>query len=199
MKNILIINAHQKREGMSEGKLNEFYQDEIFNFFNEKQFDVKTTKIEDGYNIDEEINKHDWADLVITQTPVFWFNTPWIHKKYIDEVFTSALLQRKLILTDGRLKEDANKQYGSGGLSQGKKYLLSATWNAPKEAFDNQSQQLFKGISADDALINLSVNYKFCGFEILKGFHSYDVIKNPKISTDIKELKNRLYHLISKN
>lgn len=199
MKNILIINAHQKWEGMSEGKLNSLYESEIHSFFLEHQFKVKTTNIESGYDVYEEIEKHDWADLVITQTPVFWFNTPWIHKKYIDEVFTEALFQKKLILTDGRLKEDSTKQYGTGGISQGKKYLLSATWNAPEKAFNNESQILFKGKTADEALLNLSVNYKFCGFEILDGFHSFDVIKNPEIENDRKRLKSRLNNIVLNN
>ncbi|WP_033958473.1 NAD(P)H-dependent oxidoreductase [Psychroserpens jangbogonensis] len=195
MKNILIINAHQKWDGMSEGKLNERFQNEITTFFKDKDFVVRTTKIEDGYDINDEVNKHDWADLIITQTPVFWFNTPWIHKKYIDEVFTSALQQKKIVLTDGRLIEDRTKQYGTGGISQGKKYMMSTTWNAPEEAFDNSAQVLFQGKSADEALINLSVNYKFCGFEILAGFHSYNVIKEPQIEKDIVRLTNRLNEL----
>jgi len=195
MKNILIINAHQKWDGMSEGKLNERFQNEITTFFKDKDLVVRTTKIEDGYDINEEVNKHEWADLVITQTPVFWFNTPWIHKKYIDEVFTSVLQQKKIVLTDGRLLEDRTKQYGTGGISQGKKYMMSTTWNAPEEAFDNSSQVLFQGKSADEALINLSVNYKFCGFEILDGFHSYNVIKEPQIEKDIARLTEQLTEL----
>jgi modulator of drug activity B len=198
MKNILIINAHQKWEGMSAGNLNTLYQDKMTSYFEEHDFFVKTTKIEEGYDINQEIDKHVWADLVITQTPVFWFNTPWIHKKYIDEVFTAALMQQKIVLTDGRLLEDKSKQYGTGGISQGKKYMISTTWNAPEDAFDNASQVLFEGKSADDALINLSVNYKFCGFEILEGFHSYNVIKDPQIEKDITRLTKRLDTLIKK-
>jgi modulator of drug activity B len=196
MKNILIINAHQKYEGMSEGKLNEFFQNEMATFFKKHDFVVKTTKIDNGYDINEEVDKHVWADLVITQTPVFWFNTPWIHKKYIDEVFTSALFQQKIVLTDGRRLDDHTKQYGTGGISQGKKYMISTTWNAPKQAFDSTTQVLFKGKSADEALVNLSVNYKFCGFEVLEGFHAYDVIKNPQINNDIKRLTDRLKEII---
>ncbi len=196
MKNILIINAHQKWEGMSAGNLNNFFQDNITSYFEDRDFLVKTTKIEDGYDINKEVDKHVWADLVITQTPVFWFNTPWIHKKYIDEVFTAALTQQKIVLTDGRLLEDRSKQYGTGGISQGKKYMISTTWNAPKEAFDNTSQILFEGKSADEALINLSMNYKFCGFEILEGFHSYNVIKEPQINNDVNRLIDRLNKII---
>ena len=73
---------------------------------------------------------------------------------------------------------------------------MSATWNAPKEAFKDEDQVLFKGKSADDALINLSANYKFCGFEVLEGFHSHDVMKDPQADSDIKILKARLKELL---
>jgi len=199
MKKILIINAHQKYEGFSEGKLNETFTNIAKDTFEAADCEVKTTYIEKGYDISEEVEKHEWAELVITQTPVNWFNTPWIHKKYIDEVFSTALAQGKIIKDDGRTRSDVNKQYGTGGLSQGKKYLLSATWNAPAEAFNDPDQVLFAGISANDALINLSANYRFCGYEILTGFHSHDVLKNPQIERDIISFKQQLRELIRQN
>ena len=196
MKKVLIINAHQKYEGFANGKLNQTFMDTAKETLEAENCEVKTTYIEKGYDIEEEIAKHEWADLVITQTPVYWFNTPWIHKKYIDEVFTTALVQGRIVVDDGRTRTDASKQYGTGGLSLGKKYLLSATWNAPAEAFDDKSQTLFEGKSADDALVNLSGNYKFCGFEILPGFHSHDVMKDPQVESDVKALKTRLKELL---
>ncbi len=196
MKKILIINAHQKYDGFANGKLNNTFVDIAKETLESENCEVKTTYIEKGYDIEEEIAKHEWADLVITQTPIYWFNTPWIHKKYIDEVFTTALVQQRIIVDDGRTRSDISKQYGSGGLSQGKKYLLSTTWNAPAEAFNNKDQNLFKGKSTDDALINLSVNYKFCGYEILEGFHAYDVMKNPNIEKNIEVFKQKIKHAI---
>ena len=196
MKKVLIINAHQKYEGFSEGKLNQTFEDVAKETLEAKGCEVKTTYIEKGYDIAEEIAKHEWADLVITQTPVNWFNTPWMHKKYIDEVFTTALMQGKIVKDDGRTRSDITKQYGSGGLSEGKKYLLSATWNAPIEAFNDEDQVLFEGKSADDALINLSANYRFCGYEVLEGFHSHDVMKNPQVENDTKAFKEKLMGLL---
>ena len=118
MKKVLIINAHQKYEGFSEGKLNQTFADLAKETLEAKGCEVKTTYIEKGYDIEEEITKHEWADLVITQTPVNWFNTPWMHKKYIDEVFTTALMQGKIVKDDGRTRSDITKQYGSGGYLQ---------------------------------------------------------------------------------
>ena len=81
-------------------------------------------------------------------------------------------------------------------LSQGKKYLLSTTWNAPKEAFDDGNQILTEGKSASEVLINLSINYKFCGYEILEGFHVHDVMKDLQIDTDLERYRKRLSNLI---
>jgi modulator of drug activity B len=194
---VLIINAHQFYKGFSEGKLNQTFTDTAKETLEGENCEVKITYIDKGYDIEEEIAKHEWADFVITQTPVNWFNTPWIHKKYIDEVFTAALAQGRIVKDDGRTRSDPNKQYGTGGLSKGKKYLLSATWNAPGKAFGDKSQFLFNGLSADEALVNLSANYKFCGFEILKGFHAHDVRKNPQVESDLRKFKDYLIEVVN--
>ncbi len=115
----------------------------------------------------------------------------------LTSVFTGALVQGRIIKDDGRTRHDASKQYGTGGLSQGKKFLLSATWNAPAEAFDDPSQVLFAGRSADDALFNIAVNYAFCGFEILPGHHTHDVFKAPQIESDVAAYRERLLSLVS--
>ncbi|MCP3662288.1 MAG: NAD(P)H-dependent oxidoreductase [Gammaproteobacteria bacterium] len=196
MKKALIINAHQYYKGFAEGKLNRTLVNTAVSTLEELGCETQTTNIEKGYDIAQEIEKHEWADLIITQTPVYWFNTPWIHKRYIDEVFTSALTQERIIKDDGRTRSDPDKQYGTGGLSQGKKYLLSATWNAPLQAFDDRSQHLFAGRSADDALFNLSANYKFCGYNIVEGFHTHDVMKDPQVEASIDAYKNHLIALV---
>ena len=196
MKKVLIINAHQKYEGFAEGKLNQTFVDAAKETLESKGCEVKVTYIEKGYDVEEEVSRHEWADLVITQTPIYWFGAPWIYKKYIDEVFTGALVQGRIIVDDGRTRSDLSKQYGTGGLSQGKQFLLSSTWNAPTDAFDDEKQILFKGKSTDDALINISATYKFCGYEILDGFGSFDVMKNPQVENDIKLLKEKLLNLL---
>ena len=180
---------------MASGRLNKSFVELAEKTFIDNGCKVKITTIENGYDPIEEAEKHHWADLVITQTPIYWFNSPWIHKKYIEEVLGAIGQQGKILQGDGRTRK--NKQYGTGGLSHGKKYLLSTTWNAPRDAFNDEKQFLFEGKSADDALINLSSNYKFSGFEILKGFHCHDVIKNPKIEEDFEIYKKYLEQLIN--
>ena len=73
MKNILILNAHLKYEGIASGKLNKSFVDLAEKTFVNNGYDVQITTIEKGYDALEEAEKHNWADLVITQTPIYWF------------------------------------------------------------------------------------------------------------------------------
>lgn len=180
-KAVLLINAHLTYPNWSEGKLNADFQQKAKEFFKSKNIEVLETKVEDGYDTDEEVQKHLKADAVILQMPVNWFGAPWIYKKYVDEVFNKALAAQTLLTGDGRTRNDAGKQYGSGGKMQGKKFMVSATWNAPQEAFGNPDQQLMKGKTVEDVFLNITTNYRFCGYDIVPAFGVFDIFKNPEI------------------
>ncbi|HEY9638438.1 MAG TPA: NAD(P)H-dependent oxidoreductase [Coleofasciculaceae cyanobacterium] len=188
----LIINASQPVAGISEGKLNDFLAKVIREELERNGHEVRLTEIKNGYDIDEEVEKHLLADVIITQSPVYWFGNPWIYKKYVDEVFTAGLLQQKMVANDGRTRSDPTKQYGTGGLMQGKKYMLYLTWNAPAEAFNDERQFLFPSKSVDDFFMFNTANYKFCGVEILPSFSCHDVMKQGVIEHDIERLKAHL-------
>jgi modulator of drug activity B len=192
MKKVLIINTHQFYEGMSTGTLNNSVVEIMKETMTSLGYEVQLTHVEKGYDINEEVNKHLWANLIITQSPVYWFGSPWIYKKYVDEVFTEGLKQGTFLADDGRTRSDLSKQYGTGGKLFGKKYMLSLTWNAPREAFNSSEQKLFGGRSVDDVFIHNTSNYKFCGVEILPTFSFFDVFKDPQISNDIECLKQQL-------
>lgn len=192
MKRVLIINAHQFYEGMAGGGLNRTMADVIRSEMAARGCEVRESVIEAGYDIDTEVDKHAWADLIILQSPVYWFGMPWIYKKYVDEVFTAGLLQQRLLSGDGRTRDDPDAQYGSGGKMQGKRYMMSLSWNAPKEAFGNPQQRLFEGKSVDDVLVSNTANYKFCGAEVLPAFSSHDVIRHADIEGDIARLREHL-------
>lgn len=185
-KTVLLINAHLTYPGLSEGKLNKSFYDKAKEFFLSQNFKVLETKIEAGYSVEEEVEKHMQADIIVLQTPVNWENTPWIYKKYVDEVFTNAMFSKKFLSGDGRSETDPAKEYGTGGKMQGKKFLLSATWNAPEKSFNNPKQPLWKGKSADDALSNIGANYAFVGYTVLPGHYCYDVFHNKHISEDLE-------------
>jgi modulator of drug activity B len=74
---------------------------------------------------------------------VNWFGAPWIYKKYVDEVFNAGIATKVFLEGDGRTRLDLSRQYGTGGKMQGKKFMVSATWNAPREAFDNPQGVLY--------------------------------------------------------
>ena len=197
MKKVLIINTHQFYEGMSTGTLNNSVVEIMKETMTSLGHEVQLTHVEKGYDINEEVNKHLWADLIITQSPVYWFGSPWIYKKYVDEVFTEGLKQGTFLVDDGRTRSDPSKQYGTGGKLFGKKYMLSLTWNAPREAFNSSEQKLFGGRSVDDVFIHNTSNYKFCGVEILPTFSFFDVFKDPQISNDIESLKQQFTRIFN--
>lgn len=196
MKKVLLINAHQVVEGISPGRLNKTMAGVIQEEIEKRGFAFQQTDIEKGYAIDAEVQKHLWADLIILQSPVYWFGSPWIYKKYVDEVFTAGMQQGSFITGDGRTREDPSKQYGSGGLLQGKQYMISLTWNAPKEAFNDPRQTLFHGLSVDDAFASNTANYKFCGMEVLPSFSCHDIFKAHDLEGDIERLRQHLASLI---
>jgi modulator of drug activity B len=161
-----------------------------------RDYEVRQTNIEQGYDIDTEVQNHIWADIIILQSPVCWFGAPWIYKKYVDEVFTAGMLQQCFLTGDGRTRSDPSKQYGTGGMLQGKKYMLSLTWNAPSEAFGNKDQVLFAGKIVDDVFVANTANYRFCGVKILPSFSCHDVMKAPNVESDIARLRKHLATVI---
>jgi modulator of drug activity B len=174
MKNVLIINAHQKYEGFAEGKLTSDYIAKANEFFKKNGFDIKNTNIESGYDNEEEIEKLLWADYILLQYPVYWMTLPWIAKKYIDEVFTPS--QGRLYINDGRSRDDASKRYGSGGLMSNKKYMLSLTYNCPESEFSNKDS-FFEGLSLDEANFAVHKVFQFCGATPLDTYSVHDVYK----------------------
>ncbi len=189
---VLLINTHLNYPGWSEGKLNLTFMECAKTFFGERGHPVIETFVERGYQPDEEVQKHLTADLVILQTPVNWFGAPWIYKKYVDEVFNAALATKLLLEGDGRTRSDPSKQYGTGGKMQGRKFMVSATWNAPRETFDNPASYLYGGKGVADLFLAITSNYKFCGYDILPAFGVFDIYKNPDIPRSLEEYRRHL-------
>ena len=136
MKKILLLNGG-KKFAHSDGCYNTTLHDTALAFLDRAGFDLKHTHTDSGYDIAEEVQKFLWADVIIYQMPGWWMGAPWTVKKYIDEVFTEG--HGSLYASDGRTRSDASQKYGSGGLIHGKQYMLSLTWNAPQQAFDDPS------------------------------------------------------------
>ena len=190
MKNALIINAHQYYP-FAEGKLNAAMFEKIVTFLEGEGYQIKSSDMKSEWNVDEEVEKHQWAELIILQSPVNWMGVPWSFKKYMDEVYTAGM-GGQMCNGDGRTRAPPKQGYGTGGTLKGKKYMMSLTFNAPSEAFDNKEEWLFEGKSVDDLFFPMHMNFKFFGMEPLETFASFDVMKNPAIENDFERLQRHL-------
>lgn len=189
---VLLINTHLTYPNFSEGALNASFHQKAKEFFLANNFEILETKVEDGFDADQEVEKHLQADIIILQTPINWFGAPWIYKKYVDAVFSSAGISKKFLEDDGRTREDPSRQYGTGGYLQGKKFMVSATWNAPKGSFDDPNQILFEGRSTADFFIPITSNYRFCGADIVSDYNCFDIYKAGDINKDLENYPTHL-------
>ena len=193
MSNILIING-AKQFAHSNGELNDTLTDFSESYLKALGHTVQVTRTDSDYDIQAEIEKYLWADVVIYQMPGWWMGAPWTMKKYIDDVFTIG--HGSLYASDGRSRSDASKKYGSGGLIQGKKYMLSLTWNAPMEAFTDPDQ-FFNGVGVDGVYLPFHKANQFLGMESLPTFIVNDVIKMPDVPSYIEAYKAHLDQLFA--
>lgn len=190
MKKVFIINGHQYYP-FAEGKLNGSLAEKAAEFLKNKGYEVKTTTMKDDYDVDEEIEKHLWADIVFLQTPINWMSMTWSFKKYMDEVYTAGMFG-KLCNGDGRSSASPKENYGAGGNLTDTKYMMSLTFNAPKESFDDANEYLFAGKSVDDLLFPQHMNFKFFGMQPLPTFACYDVMKNAEVEKDFVRFEAHL-------
>ena len=181
MSNVLIING-AKNFLLSKGELNQKFSDLAAEHLTRAGHHVSVTKVDSGYSIEEEVEKIANSDFIIFQMPAWWMGEPWTVKRYLDEVFTAG--HGVLYANDGRSRSDSSKKYGSGGLMQGKKYMLSLTWNAPLEAF-NDPKQFFNGVGVEGVYLHFHKANQFLGLSPLPTFMANDVEKNPKIEKDV--------------
>ncbi|MBO9447430.1 NAD(P)H-dependent oxidoreductase [Ruegeria sp. R14_0] len=190
MPNAYIINAHHYYE-FAPGGLNGEIVRRMTEQLTAKGYEVKATSTDEAWDVEEELKQHQWADVIIVQSPVNWMGVPWPMKKFMDEVYTAGMAGA-LCLYDGRSSKAPKEGYGSGGALVGKKYMLSLTFNAPREAFDDPSQYLFQGKSVDDLWLPMHMNFRFFAMEALPTFACYDVMKNPEIEADFERLTAHL-------
>ncbi len=188
MSNILIVNG-AKQFAHSNGELNDTLTALANKVLCELGHTVQISRADSNYEIQAEIQKYVWADVVIYQMPGWWMGTPWTVKKYIDDIFTEG--HGTLYASDGRSRSDASKKYGSGGLIHDKKYMLSLTWNAPMEAFTAQDQ-FFHGVGVDGVYLPFHKANQFLGMQSLETFIVNDVIKAPEVEAYMVQYREHL-------
>ena len=195
MSKILILNGHQPYP-FAKGELNATFMERARTALTTAGQDVRMTLVADGYDVDQEIENHQWADAIIMQFPVNWMGVPWSFKKYMDEVYTAGM-DGRLCQGDGRTEDAPKKNYGMGGSLSGTQYMISATLNAPAEAFNDTSEPFFEGASLDDLLLPVHLNAKFFGMTPLPSFGAFDVMKNPDIDSDLVRFDAHLKEVFS--
>ena len=181
--NILLIDGG-KAFAHSAGRLNHTLHQIARDTLSALGHQVRETVIDDGYDIQQEVEKFQWMDAVIWQMPGWWMHEPWIVKKYMDEVFTTGA--GTLYANDGRSSANPTEGYGTGGLLQGRRHMLSLTWNAPREAFIREGD-FFEGVGVDALYMHFHKANEFLGTTQLPTFICNDVIKNPQVEQYIAD------------
>ncbi|WP_194438921.1 NAD(P)H-dependent oxidoreductase [Vibrio fluminensis] len=115
-------NLHQMQFDPVSGRHN-FTTTNDADFFKQQLEEMHATEHQ-GFSpeIEAEIQKLEWCDLVIFQFPLWWFGMPAMLKGWVDRVFAMGRTYG-----GGRFYQD--------GVYQGKKAMLSVTMGGPEEAY----------------------------------------------------------------
>ncbi|KPM77555.1 NAD(P)H-dependent oxidoreductase [Pseudoalteromonas sp. UCD-33C] len=189
MKNVLILNAHHYYP-FSEGKLNAALIEKADAFFQAKGYQTRVVNTQDEFDVETELENHQWADIVFLQSPINWMGMTWSFKKYMDEVYTAGM-GGALCHGDGRHQDNPKANYGKGGTLNNTQYMMSLTLNAPAESFADAAD-FFEGKSVDDLVFPMHMNFKFFGMQALPTFACYDVMKNADIESDFARFEKHL-------
>lgn len=173
---IFIINGGQVF-AHSRGMFNKTLTTWTIDFLTEHNFEYRVIDINNEFNDLEEVENFKWADIIIWHIPIWWFQVPNKVKKYIDEVF-SAGHNNGIYANDGRSRKSPTTNYGTGGLMQGKQYMVTSSWNAPETAFILPNE-FFEQQSVDNGILfGFHKMHQFVGMERIEGFHFHDLEKN---------------------
>jgi modulator of drug activity B len=198
IKKIFVINGGQVF-GHSGGRFNKTIFEATQQFFSTREgFEIRTTDINDEYDAAREVENYVWADVIIYHSPIWWFQVPHGLKKYIDVVLTAGH-QKGIYHSDGRSALNPSINYGTGGMLQGKKYMVTSSWNAPATAFTLPGE-FFNERSVDEgALFGFHRMNAFTGMAPLESIHFHDVEKNADIQMDLKRYQQHLTNLFIDN
>ena len=106
-------------------------------------------------------------------------------------VFTEGH-QKGIYRSDGRSSANPNINYGTGGSLQGKKYMVTSSWNAPVAAFTLPGEFFDQRSEDDGVLFGFHRMNAFTGMKPLTGIHFHDVEKNADIVNDMRLYQEHL-------
>ncbi len=105
------------------------------------------------FNVAKEQAKLEAADEIVFQFPMNWFSTPWLLKKYLDEVFTYGWA------------------YGTGYKLKDKKVKIAVTAGVDQAGYDN-------GLPVANALQWLKVTLGFCQLNLQENYFAVYGVPN---------------------
>ena len=132
----------------------------------EQRLGVKSQSI--AADIQRELDKLLWADLLILNFPIFWFSAPAMLKGWIDRVLVSGVCY------------GGKRFYDQGGLA-GKKALVTVTLGGREHMF---GEGAIHGPLEDMLRPILRGTLAYVGFEVLKPFVAWHV---PYISAEARQ------------
>jgi len=132
----------------------------------EQRLGVKSQSI--AADIQQELDKLLWADLLILNFPIFWFSAPAMLKGWIDRVLVSGVCY------------GGKRFYDQGGLA-GKKALVTVTLGGREHMF---GEGAIHGPLEDMLRPILRGTLAYVGFEVLEPFVAWHV---PYISAEARE------------
>lgn len=101
--NIFVINGHNYNP-FAQGRLNRALFNKIIEVLTPGN-SLLTTTIEDGYEIQEEIEKFRGSDIVIYQMPIYWFSFPHFTKNILMKFICTMYFLPHLKNTDTAVNE----------------------------------------------------------------------------------------------
>ncbi|MET0847623.1 MAG: NAD(P)H-dependent oxidoreductase [Pseudomonas sp.] len=145
----------------------------------EQRLGVKSQSL--APDIQQELDKLLWADLLILNFPIFWFSAPAMLKGWIDRVLVSGICY------------GGKRFYDQGGLS-GKKALVTVTLGGREHMFGDGA---IHGPLEDMLRPILRGTLAYVGFDVLEPFVAWHV---PYISDEarkdfLRSYQQRLEHL----
>lgn len=141
----------------------------------------------DGFapEIEAEIQKLEWCDLVIFQFPLWWFSMPAMLKGWVDRVFAMG------------------RTYGGGrfyenGVYKGKKAMISVTMGGPEEMY------LRGGWNGDlDAILRPIHRgiFEFNGFSVLAPHKVFGPARSSELEriAELERYAQRLQHIFEES
>lgn len=174
--NVFIINGGQTF-AHSGGMFNNTLTGWTVEVMKEKGFAYRVTNINDAFDPLAEVENFKWVDVIIYHTPIWWFQLPNGMKRYIDEVFTAGH-DNGIYRNDGRSRKNPDVNYGTGGLMQGKRYMVTTSWNAPQTAFTLEGEFFDRHTVDEGVLFGFHKMNQFVGMTRIEGFHFHDLEKN---------------------